>query len=214
MSIANLKKSALKLGLKLSKLKGDTLNSNEDIARKKSRDFNLHPTIKMSAKVDDFLELYLRYYFSLFFILQITIKLGIFHWSLLILWRSPKQCWWIFAYNWSQSKGNHGLSKTIVQPTINITGLTSLSTRLRDLMFNTSFNTDFLLVCFICLEKAPSDDTLKIKRSVSAPKCQFSPAGQSLIQPLLEPFEHNLWPKKVNQKAIPAHAGAHFSPWD
>ena len=32
----------------------------------------------------------------------------------------------------------------------------------------------------------------KFKRSVSAPKCQFSPAGQSLIQPLLEPFEHNL----------------------
>lgn len=67
MSIAILKKSALKLGLKLSKLKGDTLNSNEDIARKKSRDFNLHPAIKMSAKIDDFLELYLRYYFSLFF---------------------------------------------------------------------------------------------------------------------------------------------------
>ena len=33
---------------------------------------------------------------------------------------------------------------------------------------------------------------LKIQRSVSAPKCQFSPAGQNLIQPLLEPFEHNL----------------------
>ena len=32
----------------------------------------------------------------------------------------------------------------------------------------------------------------KLKRSVSAPKCQFSPAGQTLIQPLLEPFEHNL----------------------
>ena len=31
----------------------------------------------------------------------------------------------------------------------------------------------------------------KWKRSVSAPKCQFSPAGQSLIQPFLEPFEHN-----------------------
>lgn len=75
MSIAILKKSALKLGLKLSKLKGDTLNSNEDIARKKSRDFNLHPTIKMSAKIDDFLELYLRYYISLFFFLQITINL-------------------------------------------------------------------------------------------------------------------------------------------
>ena len=32
----------------------------------------------------------------------------------------------------------------------------------------------------------------KLKRSVSAPTCQFSPAGQSLIQLLLEPFEHNL----------------------
>lgn len=105
MSIAILKKSALKLGLKLSKLTGDTLNSNEDIARKKSRDFNLHPTIKMSAKIDDFLELYLRYYFSLFFILQITIKLGIFHWSLLILWRSPKQCWRIFAWTGPNQKG-------------------------------------------------------------------------------------------------------------
>ena len=35
----------------------------------------------------------------------------------------------------------------------------------------------------------------KLKRSVSAPKCQFSPAGQSLIQPFLEPFEHNLGKK-------------------
>ena len=35
----------------------------------------------------------------------------------------------------------------------------------------------------------------KLKRSVSAPKCQFSPAGQSLIQPFLEPFEHNLGQK-------------------
>ena len=32
----------------------------------------------------------------------------------------------------------------------------------------------------------------KLKRSVSAPKCQFSPAGQSLLQPFLEPFENNL----------------------
>ena len=30
----------------------------------------------------------------------------------------------------------------------------------------------------------------EIRNSVS--DCQFSPAGQSLIQPLLEPFEHNL----------------------
>ena len=35
----------------------------------------------------------------------------------------------------------------------------------------------------------------KLKRSVSAPKCQFSPAGHSLIQPFLEPFEHNLGQK-------------------
>ena len=55
-----------------------------------------------------------------------------------------------------------------MQPTINITGLTSLSTRLRDLMFNTSFNTDFLLVCFICLKKA--DDTLKIKKDLFQPQ--------------------------------------------
>ena len=35
----------------------------------------------------------------------------------------------------------------------------------------------------------------KLKRSVSAPKCQFSPAGQSQIQPVLEPLEHNLGQK-------------------
>ena len=35
----------------------------------------------------------------------------------------------------------------------------------------------------------------KLERSVSAPKCQFSPAGQSLIQPFLEPFEHSLGQK-------------------
>jgi len=35
--------------------------------------------------------------------------------------------------------------------------------------------------------------SLKSKtRSVSAPKCQFSPAGLSLIQPLLESLEHVL----------------------
>ena len=37
-------------------------------------------------------------------------------------------------------------------------------------MFNTSFNTDFLLVCFICLKKAPSDDTLKIKKDLFHPQ--------------------------------------------
>ena len=35
----------------------------------------------------------------------------------------------------------------------------------------------------------------KLKRSVSTPKCQFSPAGQSLNQPFLEPFDHNLGQK-------------------
>ena len=35
----------------------------------------------------------------------------------------------------------------------------------------------------------------KLKRSVSAPKCQFTPEGQSLIQPFLEPLEHNLGQK-------------------
>ena len=33
---------------------------------------------------------------------------------------------------------------------------------------------------------------LKIEKICSALKCQFSPAGQSLIQPFLEPFERNL----------------------
>ena len=50
----------------------------------------------------------------------------------------------------------------------------------------------FLSCCDAC---TVTDNTLKIKRSVSAPKCQFSPAGQSLIQPFLEPFEHNLGKK-------------------
>ena len=35
----------------------------------------------------------------------------------------------------------------------------------------------------------------KLERFVSALKCQFSPAGQNLIQPFLEPFEHNLGQK-------------------
>lgn len=37
-----------------------------------------------------------------------------------------------------------------------------------------------------------------------------NPAGKSVIHPLLEPFEHNLGQKKLNQKAIPAQAGAYF----
>ena len=35
----------------------------------------------------------------------------------------------------------------------------------------------------------------KLKRFVSAPKCQFSPAGQTQIQLFLEPLEHNLGQK-------------------
>ena len=46
------------------------------------------------------------------------------------------------------------------------------------------------------------------KRSVSAQKYEFSPAGQGLIQPTWSQKR----PKKLNQKAIPAHARAHFSP--
>ena len=35
----------------------------------------------------------------------------------------------------------------------------------------------------------------KLERSVSAPKCQLSPANQNLIKPFLEPFERNLGQK-------------------
>ena len=53
----------------------------------------------------------------------------------------------------------------------------------------------------------------KLKRSVSAPKCQYSPAGQSLIPSALPgAIRAQFRPKKLNQKAIPAHARAHFSP--
>ena len=44
----------------------------------------------------------------------------------------------------------------------------------------------------------------KLKRSASAPKCQFSPAGQSLIQPFLKPFEHNLGQKSLTVGPISA----------
>ena len=50
----------------------------------------------------------------------------------------------------------------------------------------------------------------KLKRSVSAPKCQFSPAGQSLIQPFLEPFEHNLG-KKSSIRRLFQPTGGHIS---
>ena len=54
----------------------------------------------------------------------------------------------------------------------------------------------------------------KLKRSVSAPKCQFSSSGHSLIQLLLEPFENNLSQNSPgHQRAIPAYTGTHFSPW-
>ena len=68
---------------------------------------------------------------------------------------------------------------------------------------NNSFNSDFVkwewgrsgwkskvTQCVFNLTEKKTQ--CKLKRSVSAPKCKFSPAGQSLIQPLLEPFEHNL----------------------
>ena len=52
----------------------------------------------------------------------------------------------------------------------------------------------------------------KLKSSCFSPKCQFSPSGQSLIQPFLEPFENNLGQKKLNQMAILARVRAHFRP--
>lgn len=49
---------------------------------------------------------------------------------------------------------------------------------------------------------------LKIKRPFPVPKCQFSPAGTSLIQPLLEPL------KRSHEKPIPALAGISSQPVD
>ena len=49
---------------------------------------------------------------------------------------------------------------------------------------------------------------LKIKRPVPVPKCQFSPAGTSLIEPLLEPLKH------PHEKPIPAPAGISSQPVD
>lgn len=49
---------------------------------------------------------------------------------------------------------------------------------------------------------------LKIKRPVPVPKCQFSPAGTSLIEPLLEPLKH------PQEKPIPALAGISSQPVD
>ena len=55
----------------------------------------------------------------------------------------------------------------------------------------------------------------KLKRSVSAPKWQFSPAGQV---PMSDSAPSGaIWaqfrPKQLNQKGSPAHTGAHFSSW-
>ena len=41
-----------------------------------------------------------------------------------------------------------------------------------------------------------------IKRSVSAPKGQFTAAGQNLIRPLVEPFEQKFKPKQPQQNPI------------
>lgn len=49
---------------------------------------------------------------------------------------------------------------------------------------------------------------LKIKRPVPVPKCLFSLAGTSLIQPLLEPLKH------PHEKPIPALAGISSQPVD
>ena len=56
--------------------------------------------------------------------------------------------------------------------------------------------TPHLLVLF---ESAPSGaTTLKIEKICFSQKCQFSPAGQSLIQPFLESFQRNIiWAKKA-----------------
>ena len=55
----------------------------------------------------------------------------------------------------------------------------------------------------------------KLKRSVSAPKWQFSPAGQV---PMSDSAPSGaIWaqfrPKQLNQKGSPAQTGAHFSSW-
>ena len=52
---------------------------------------------------------------------------------------------------------------------------------------------------------------LKITKICCNTKVSIQPAGQSLFQPFMESFEHNLG-QKLNQKAILAHARAHFSP--
>ena len=49
-----------------------------------------------------------------------------------------------------------------------------------------------ILFYFLASVMQPLPLHWQLKRSVSVPKCQFSPAGQSLIPPFLEQFEHNL----------------------
>ena len=52
-----------------------------------------------------------------------------------------------------------------------------------------------LIACYGCMyfDVSVSDAVVPLSQwKLEAPKCQFSPAGQSLIQPLLEPFKHNL----------------------
>ena len=47
----------------------------------------------------------------------------------------------------------------------------------------------------------------KLRGSVSAPKCQFSPAGQSPVQPFLEPFERNLGHKSYIKRLFQHRVG-------
>ena len=65
---------------------------------------------------------------------------------------------------------------------------------------STKDNWDFLMSKFWRLH-------WKLKRSVSAPKCQFSPAGQSLIQPFLEPFQRNLGRKSYIKRLFQPRVG-------
>ena len=47
----------------------------------------------------------------------------------------------------------------------------------------------------------------KLKRTVSAPKCQFGPTGDSLIQHSLEPFERNLSQKSYIKRLFQPSVG-------
>ena len=65
----------------------------------------------------------------------------------------------------------------------------SFSVTLTEVFFSVGMDILMSRQLFSCLFLI---STLKLERYVSAPKCQFSPAGQSLIRPFLEPFEYNL----------------------